>query len=519
MIVAAGAMHARLLVWLAALAIAVALALLPLPLVVLALGVVLAVGLALIEPIFGVYWALCAVSAQSQVLLPGGLSLTEAAVLLTAGAWGLRVLAYPERRVHFGGMLPLWAFLLWWLLLAALLSPYAAQEGIREVARWAAAFVIWLVAVNSVERPWQAYGLVAAVLLAPAANGLIGLVQFATGAGPPSFRIAEGQIFVRAHGTLGQPNSFAGYMNTAWPLALALALVVSADCWRARHTRHPGALALAGATAALWLTTATLLAALVASFSRGAWVGAVCGAAALALALGRRHMRGIVAAVALGALGAAVALALGALPAAVGARLASIWRNIGFFDASAVVVTPENYAVVERMAQIQAGWRMVLAHPITGVGPGSYTHAYGTFAVPPWYMSRGHAHNYYLHMAAEAGTIGLLAYLGLVAAVAVQAVATVRRTNRTFWHGVGAGCCGMIAAVAGHNLFENLHVLHIGIQIAAIWSLATLGATNAPAQPGVRSAREALFEHNRFSQPGDSWLTSTGERNTQRHDQ
>jgi O-antigen ligase len=219
-----------------------------------------------------------------------------------------------------------------------------------------------------------------------------------------------------------------------------------------------------------WLLLLVLLLALATSLSRGAWVGAACGAAGMALALGSRARRWALAALGLGA----VALALGGtglLPEVLAGRVTSITRYLAIFDAGAVVITPQNFAVVERMAQMQAGWNMFLAHPLTGVGPGNYTPAYPSFAVGPWYASRGHAHNYYIHMLAETGVIGALAYLALLAGIIRQAIATLRADNGTIRRSAAIGCCGIIAAVAGHDLFENLHVLSMGIQLAAIWGL------------------------------------------------
>ena len=114
---------------------------------------------------------------------------------------------------------------------------------------------------------------------------------------------------------------------------------------------------------------------------------------------------------------------------------------------------------------------MFLAHPLTGVGPGNYTLAYPDFAVGTWYASRGHAHNYYIHMSGRDRLLGALAYLALLAGVILQAIATLRAENRTIWRSAAIGCCGIIAAVAGHDLFENLHVLSMGIQLAAVWGL------------------------------------------------
>jgi O-antigen ligase len=190
----------------------------------------------------------------------------------------------------------------------------------------------------------------------------------------------------------------------------------------------------------------------------------------MALALGSRARRWAIAAFVL----AALALALGGaglLPEVLADRLNSITRYLAIFDAGAVAITPQNFAVVERMAQMQAGWRMFLAHPLTGVGPGNYTPAYPAFAVGTWYASRGHAHNYYIHILAETGVIGALAYLALLAGVIRQAIATLRAENRTIWRSAAIGCCGIIAAVVGHDMFENLHVLSMGIQLTAIWSL------------------------------------------------
>src|SRR5262245_15852218 len=77
----------------------VGLALLPLGVAAQLLGWGLAIALALIDPAFGLYWAVLSVPAQELVSLPGGLSYTQAAMLVAVGAWGLRTLAHPERRI------------------------------------------------------------------------------------------------------------------------------------------------------------------------------------------------------------------------------------------------------------------------------------------------------------------------------------------------------------------------------------------------------------------------------------
>ncbi len=430
--------------------LALAFALLPLPTLALTLFYVLLILLALIDPIFGLYWAILSVPVQELVHLPGGVSYTQGAMLLALGAWALHTLAHPERRIfnlrhgddRLARQVWLWGAFLWALLLALAFSPYSRAEAIKELLRWSEAFLIWLMVLALARRPWQVAGLITCLLLAPAAEALVGLTQFITGNGPPSFRISANLAFVRAYGTIGQPNSFAGYMNMAWPLAAAIFGFSILDFTLNRKSKIQNRVPRRGESKILLVfsssfLTLLLLSALAASLSRGAWVGAACGVVGMALALGPRARRAI-------------------------------------FDAGAVAITPQNFAVVERMAQMQAGWGMFLAHPLTGVGPGNYTLAYPTFAVGTWYASRGHAHNYYIHMLAETGVIGALAYVALLAGVIRQAIATLRAENRTIWRSAAIGCCGIMAAVVGHDLFENLHVLSMGIQLAAVWGLLVI---------------------------------------------
>ncbi len=480
------------------LALGLALGLLPLRALLAAAGLALAVA-AFLQPALGVYLSVVSVPVQQAATLPGGVSATQAAVALALASWGLSRLAPPGRPLAFGPLGWRWAMLLWALLLAASCSPYSVFEGLKAAARWAASFAIWLIAVNTVSRRWQVAALVGCLLLAPAAEAAIGLVQFWAGDGPASFRIAAGSPFVRAYGTIGQPNAFAGYLNMAWPLALALALALT-------HRRARGGRRLLAV--GFWLVAGLLVAGLAASFSRGGWVGAGAGLAGMGAAwwMARKAAdsgRGAVqeehdrdgarkgvastasplhaaslrrwlgaALIALVVLGTIVGL--GALPGPLAARLASTARCMTFVDPAAVAVTPDTFACVERMAQLRAGWRMFSAHPLTGVGPGSYTAAYAGVTAAPWYISKGHAHNFYLHMAAEAGIIGLAAYLALIAGAAGQALRLARAGASPLRRAVGVGVCGVIAAVAGHNMFENLHVLNFGIQLSGVWALATI---------------------------------------------
>ncbi|EFO81621.1 O-antigen polymerase [Oscillochloris trichoides DG-6] len=477
--------------------LAVPLALLPFRIALGAsLGMVLLI-LTLIDPIWALYAAILSVPVQELIQLPGGLSITQATLLLMLGSLGLHTLAAPERPLRFGRLFGPLALFLLALLSALIFTPFSRTEATRELLRWATVPLVYLLTLRALDgragqSNWRVYGLLACLLLAPASNAALGLVQFWFGIGPESFGAGGGRM--RAYGTIGQPNSFAGYMNQAWPLALSLTGgvgvriiqgVVGAHATRA-HQQHRTQFLL---LALLGGTTGLLLAGLLTSFSRGGWVGALGGMVVLSLAtlialpapLRRWAQRGM-----LGIAGGMLLLILlgggGLLPSSLAGRLGSITSSLRLFDVRGAVVTPENFAVVERMAHIQAAWNMYQRYPITGVGPGNYSLAFESLPDPgmtpistrPWYTSRGHAHNYYLHIAAEAGSLGLAAYLFLLAGIAYQAVRAIRSAPNLLWLSIALGATGISATVAVHNLFENLHVLNMGLQLGTIWALLVL---------------------------------------------
>src|SRR5205823_1392172 len=76
------------------------LALLPLKLAVAAVGGLCFTSLVLIEPAIGLYGAILSVPIQDLITLPAGLTVTQAVVALATGAWALRILAHPDRRLN-----------------------------------------------------------------------------------------------------------------------------------------------------------------------------------------------------------------------------------------------------------------------------------------------------------------------------------------------------------------------------------------------------------------------------------
>jgi O-antigen ligase len=112
----------------------------------------------------------------------------------------------------------------------------------------------------------------------------------------------------------------------------------------------------------------------------------------------------------------------------------------------------------------------------------------------------GHAHNYYLNIAAESGVLGLAAYLSLWGMVLLACWQATRVTQGWHW-GVALGILGVVVHLSVHNLFDNLFVhnmyLHLAILLAII---ASLGRQERRAC--ARHAPESRFRVSRNRESG-----------------
>lgn len=352
-------------------------------------------------------------------------------------------------------------------LLAASISLTVAlslQASAKELIKWiemAAAY--WLIVQDF--GPVQVERALATILLAGLAEAALGLYQSLFLAGPEGFLLFGGSN-LRAFGTFDQPNPFAGYLGLIIPLAFGVALgLIGAR----RYALFVLAVAAIGAT----------VMALFFSLSRGAWIGV---AAALVVTTIIRSKRAALLALA-GASLLALFVLLGQLnliPDVVSARFSGVGDYFGFVDVRGVAVNDANFALVERMAHWQAALGMFDDHPWLGVGIGNYAAVYPAYALPHWDDPLGHAHNYYLNVLAESGIVGLGAYLVLWGAIFWAAWRSVRST-RGLAQCVAAGAFGVLVALSVHNLFDDLFVHSMQIQVGI-----TLGMMQAcPSGPGV----------------------------------
>lgn len=269
------------------------------------------------------------------------------------------------------------------LLLAAVLTATIFADNrilaLRELVNWALFVALLVVATDYfMTRPARIRSV--AMALATVA-GLTGFLAVAESAGllPGRFPLPGSGLF-RASLGFGWPNELAMF--------LALCIPFSVFAVQSAHKGFGRSLAVAG------LITAVL--GLAATFSRGSWLGLVA-ASAILLLVGERKL-----VVRIGVAVVAAALIVDILTG-------------GVLRARVVGTATDPY-VVQRAALTLTGLLIFRAHPFVGVGPGGFVEALDDFGPRvTWLWDYvGTAHNAYVDVAAEMGSIGLVAFVAFL---------------------------------------------------------------------------------------------------------
>ena len=460
--------------------IAGALIVLPLTSAVLAIGGALAALAILRFPELALYALVFAVPYGS--LFPvsvgaGNLTAVDLLVALVIALWLARMIVQDRAIVIRWQPLAL-PFALF--LGAALLSMTVAlslQFALKEFAKWAEMFAMYVFVANNLDAA-KLPRVLAAMFLAGLSEAAIGIYQFLFQAGPAGFILFD--RFMRAFGTFEQPNPYAGYLGLIAPIALGVVFTVMSGWWAVGRSNYSLSTVHYSLAALAAVAFVAMIAALFMSWSRGAWLGVGAALVITTVVQSRRAL--VLSVIAAFVLTIVVLLSsINIIPSVVAERFSGVADYFGVFDVRGVKVNDTNYAIVERMAHWESAAMMFAAHPLLGVGIGNYAVAYPAYALPGWSNPLGHAHNYYLNVAAEAGIIGLVAYLILWAAAFWQGWRAVRVT-RGWQRGVAAGLLGMLVALSVHNGFDNLfvHGMHVqvGIGLGIVAAMTNFKMTN-----------------------------------------
>jgi O-antigen ligase len=421
---------------------------------------ILLVPLAPVVVAFFLRWPLAALFALTfsipfqslRAVTIAGLQLTTTEVLLgvVALAWGLKAVIRgrfePIEDLPWGRAL----FIFGAAMLVSVSQASAMRLSAKELLKWAEMLFAYMMVLRLVRSPREVPRLFILLLAAGVAEALTGLAQGVLHGGG-AFHAAG---VLRAAGTFDQPNPFAGFLNMSLPFSFAILLLGLPRFDKvARWT-------------ALLVGVAVLI-----SLSRGAWLATLAATITMVWMTRPSWRPQII--LGLWAVGLLVVFsAAGVLPAAIGDQIAGLF---GLSNVDVVNPTPANWSAAERLAHWEAGLGMFFAHPLLGVGIGNYDSAYPAFQVAPvWIYPLGHAHNYYINIAAEAGIVGLAAYLFFLASTFWLCLRLWRSATTPWGRVIGLGAVGVIVAAAVQSFFDNVFVHGMEVQIALVMALVAL---------------------------------------------
>ncbi len=339
---------------------------------------------------------------------------------------------------------PLLAFIGWTLLsLAFSTAPVAGLPQVRKLF----VFFILLVVYNAYRHRQQLWHASRAMVLAGTLAALYGLVQFVyrymalERQGLPFYEnyVVQNQIT----GFMGHWMTFSGELMLVFLLLLASVLFFP---WQGRRSLW------------WWLCLAPIALALLASFTRGVWLGTFAGTTYLLVRFRPRL--------------------LWILPAGVLLLylIAPPWlqeRGQSIFD------TQTDTSNRSRLLMLQTGLEMIAAHPWFGVGPqrvGAEFFRYKPASLPvpqAWY---GHLHSNYLQLAAERGIPFLLIWLWLIYQVAHEGITAARSADaktRVLGHSAVAATVGLLVDGLFEFNFGDSEVLMLYLFVISIpfaWS-------------------------------------------------
>ena len=301
--------------------------------------------------------------------------------------------------------------------------------------------------------PADGHRFLSALLVVATVAAVVGLLQTVTCPGPAADYGSPAWLYHRCYRARG---FFSIYMT----LAGVLSLVLLASLPRL----------LPGAALPRWPTLPWMvsLGGLLATYTRGSWIGFAAGV--LALLPITRKGRWLL-------LGGLIVVGLAALAGP--QHLRQRFLTMG---------DPDDPTVKERVYMWRSGLTMWRQHPVLGLGPGGVKREYESYALPEAVKKRtGHVHNTPLQILVERGVLGLATWVWIWAAFYVRGIRLLRglpseaRQERTLVAGSLAAITGfLIAGLSEYNFGDSEVVMVAWALMALPWAAEAEDASPSP---------------------------------------
>jgi O-antigen ligase len=291
--------------------------------------------------------------------------------------------------------------------------------------------------------PEDGHRFLSALLVVATVAAAVGVLQTAVCPGPAADYGSPAWLYHRCNRARG---FFSIYMTLAGVLSLVLLANLPRFLPGARLPRWP---------TLPWLVS---LVGLLATYTRGAWMGFVVGV--LALIPATRKGRWLL-------LGGLIVLGLTTLAGP--QHLRQRFLTMG---------DPDDPTVKERVYMWRSGLTMWRQHPVLGVGPGGVKREYESYALPEAVKKRtGHVHNTPLQVLVERGMLGLAAWVWIWAAFYARGIRLLRRLpsearqERALVAGSLAAITGfLIAGLSEYNFGDSEVVMVAWALMALPWA-------------------------------------------------
>jgi putative inorganic carbon (HCO3(-)) transporter len=289
--------------------------------------------------------------------------------------------------------------------------------------------------INNLSSFSQVRRLVWSILASAVFVTLYGFYQYIHGVDISAFQWVDGDQFpelkVRVFSTLKNPNLLAGFLVVVMSLAVGLGLYA--------ETMKGKLMSLA--------LVAVLGTCLVLTYCRGAWLSIVAVTALCARLYNRRVLWFFL----------LIPLVVLFCQDAVMERLVSI-------------VNPTDTSSTLRLALWESTIAMIMDKPLLGIGWGAYWMVYPDY---DFFLNNPaativHAHNMYLHIAAEIGIPGLLVFLCIIYGHTRKAMDVLGRTKNRRVAGV---MLGIVAAILGLAVSGVTDYIMFNVQMSMLFWL------------------------------------------------
>ncbi len=273
---------------------------------------------------------------------------------------------------------------------------------------------------------------------------------------------------VRVRSSLKHPNDFGGYLVMVIPLVLSMlmlwALPRIRTYWIGRKGSVRSGKSPVWQTLLLVMLALVLLSSLGLTFSRGAWLGLTAGM----LFLGMRHKRTtIISAIVI------FAFYLVFIPQMNRVRPTGFGRlskqepqtmEAGHEEVSYMGVLHKFESFLGNGMGRDGYWKEAMAiirdYPVLGTGLNTYSKIGEKYRIS-W---GGYPHNCYLHMTAETGFSGLLAFLGIIFVLYQHAWGAVGHITEPWGCGLLLGFLSGLTAFLVHSFFDtNLYSVQLNV--------------------------------------------------------